>query len=42
MSELDKSIEELEKEVLADLSEEMKKDTSAAGMGAVARTYEAD
>ena len=37
MSELDKSIEELEKEVLADLSEaEMKKDTSAAGKGAVA------
>ena len=31
MSELDKSIEELEKEVLADLSDEMKKDTSAAG-----------
>ena len=37
MSELDKSIEELEKEVLADLSEaEMKKDSSAAGKGAVA------
>jgi len=37
MSELDKSIEELEKEVLADLSEaEMKKDTSPAGKGAVA------
>ena len=37
MSELDKSIEELEQEVLADLSEaEMKKDTSAAGKGAVA------
>ena len=37
MSELDKSIEELEKEVLADLSEaEMSKDSSAAGKGAVA------
>ena len=37
MSELDKSIEELEKEVLADLSEaEMKKDSSPAGKGAVA------
>ena len=40
MSELDKSIEELEKEVLADLSDaEMKKDTSA-GKGAAARTNE--
>ena len=37
MSELDKSIEELEQEVLADLNEaEMKKDSSAAGKGAVA------
>ena len=37
MSEIDKTIEELEQEVLADLSEaEMKKDTSAAGKGAVA------
>ena len=37
MSELDKSIEELEKEVLDDLSEaEMKKDSSPAGKGAVA------
>ena len=37
MSEIDKSIEELEQEVLADLNEaEMKKDSSAAGKGAVA------
>ena len=37
MSELDKTIEELEQEVLADLNEaEMKKDSSAAGKGAVA------
>ena len=37
MSELDKTIEELEAEVLADLNEaEMKKDSSAAGKGAVA------
>ena len=37
MSEIDKTIEELEQEVLADLSEaEMKKDSSAAGKGAVA------
>ena len=37
MSEIDKTIEELEHEVLADLSEaEMKKDASAAGKGAVA------
>ena len=37
MSEIDKSIEELEAEVLADLNEaEMKKDSSAAGKGAVA------
>ena len=36
MSEIDKTIEELEQEVLADLSEaEMKKDSSAAGKGAV-------
>ena len=36
MSELDKSIEELEQEVLADLNEaEMKKDSSPAGQGAV-------
>ena len=32
MSEIDKTIEELEQEVLADLNEaEMKKDSSAAG-----------
>ena len=37
MSEIDKTIEELEQEVLADLNEaEMKKDSSAAGKGAVA------
>ncbi len=37
MSELEKTIEELEQEVLADLNEaEMKKDSSAAGKGAVA------
>ena len=37
MSEIDKSIEELEAEVLADLNEaEMKKDSSPAGKGAVA------
>jgi len=37
MSEIDKSIEELEQEVLADLNEaESKKDSSAAGKGAVA------
>ena len=37
MSEIDKTIEELEQEVLADLSEaEMKKDSSPAGKGAVA------
>ena len=37
MSEIDKSIEELEQEVLADLNEaEMKKDSSPAGKGAVA------
>ena len=37
MSEIDKSIEELEAEVLADLNEaESKKDSSAAGKGAVA------
>ena len=37
MSEIDKTIEELEAEVHADLNEaEMKKDTSAAGKGAVA------
>ena len=37
MSELDKTIEELEQEVLADLNEaEMKQDSSAAGKGAVA------
>ena len=37
MSEIDKSIEELEAEVLADLNEaEAKKDSSAAGKGAVA------
>ena len=37
MSEIDKSIDELEQEVLADLSEaEMKKDSSPAGKGAVA------
>jgi len=36
MSEIDKTIEELEQEVLADLNEaEMKKDSSAAGKGAV-------
>ena len=36
MSEIDKSIEELEAEVLADLNEaEMKKDSSPAGQGAV-------
>ena len=41
MSEIDKTIEELEQEVLADLNMiEMKKDSSAAGKGAVARTYE--
>lgn len=37
MSEIDKTIEELEQEVLADLNEaEMKKDSSAAGKSAVA------
>ena len=37
MSEIDKTIEELEQEVLADLNEaEMKQDSSAAGKGAVA------
>ena len=37
MSEIDKTIEELEQEVLADLNEaEMKKDSSPAGKGAVA------
>ena len=37
MSEIDKTIEELEQEVLSDLSEaEMNKDSSAAGKGAVA------
>jgi hypothetical protein len=37
MSEIDKTIEELEQEVLSDLSEaEMAKDSSAAGKGAVA------
>ena len=37
MSEIDKSIDELEQEVLADLNEaESKKDSSAAGKGAVA------
>ena len=37
MSEIDKTIEELEQEVLADLNEaEMKKDSSAASKGAVA------
>jgi len=37
MSEIDKTIEELEQEVLSDLSEaEMKKDSSPAGKGAVA------
>ena len=37
MSEIDKTIEELEQEVLADLNEaEMKKDSSAAAKGAVA------
>jgi len=37
MSEIDKTIEELEQEVLSDLNEaEMKKDSSAAGKGAVA------
>ena len=37
MSEIDKSIEELEAEVIADLNEaEMKKDSSPAGKGAVA------
>ena len=37
MSELDKTIEELEAEVQNELSEaEMKKDTSASGKGAVA------
>jgi len=37
MSEIDKTIEELEQEVLADLNEaESKKDSSAAGKGAVA------
>ena len=36
MSEIDKTIEELEQEVLADLNEsEMKKDSSPAGKGAV-------
>ena len=36
MSEIDKTIEELEAEVLADLNEaEMKKDSSPAGQGAV-------
>ena len=37
MSELDKTIEELESEVIADLNEaEMKKDSSPSGKGAVA------
>ena len=37
MSEIDKTIEELEQEVLADLNDktEMKKDSSPAGKGAV-------
>ena len=41
MSEIDKTIEELEQEVLADLNEaEMKKDTSAAGKSGKPETME--